>query len=156
MSVLKGVFIGVLVLPAAELAVFILLVLAIGWLWTAALIVGTSLLGVMVLRRAAPGQIQRLRLAIMKDGPAALHLETPGVGPTVGAILLVLPGFITTIVGALLFVPQIRRWGRKMIGRAFQKPHGQQRPAVVDLEPEEWRQVPNSTIEDTRGRDSRA
>ena len=50
MSLVKWAFIGVLLLPAAEFAAFVLVALAIGWLWAALLFLGTTAAGLLVLR----------------------------------------------------------------------------------------------------------
>ncbi len=141
MSLVKWTFIGLLVLPAAELGAFLLAVALIGWLGAVALFLATSVVGVILLRRSGRSDLDRLRAAFARDGLAALHLETPGFAPALGAILLVLPGFITDFLGAALFVPGFRRWAGAAMGRAARK-----RPrddSVIDLEPREWHQIPD-------------
>ena len=51
----KWVIIAVLLLPVAEIAVFILVVAIIGLLWAVLLTLATTLAGVLVLRRAGRG-----------------------------------------------------------------------------------------------------
>ena len=140
MSLVKWTFVGLLLLPAAELVVLLLATATIGWFWTVVLLLGASLTGVYLLRRTGRGDFDRLRAAFAQDGLRAIHLETPGFATMLGAILLVIPGFIPDIVGAALFVPAFRRWAVGTIGRAArQRP---QDPMVIDLEPHEWRQLP--------------
>jgi UPF0716 protein FxsA len=115
MSLLKWAFIGLVVLPAAEIVVIILLAVTIGWLWTVLLFLATSAIGVMVLRRTGRGELDRFRTAVSRDGVRAIHLDTPGLAAMVGGILLVFPGFITDLIGALLFVPPVRRWAGAII-----------------------------------------
>jgi UPF0716 protein FxsA len=151
MSLVKWVFIGLLALPAAELVVFILVAMTIGWLWTLALFLGTSLIGVMVLKRSG-AQLNRFRSDLASRGTAAIHLESPGLAAMIGGILLVFPGFITDIAGALLLLPGVRQWVGAAIGRGFRQsrptPRGR---SVIDLEPDQWHQVPNVTIDDDHG-----
>jgi UPF0716 family protein affecting phage T7 exclusion len=52
MSLVKWGFIGLLALPVAELLVFIVVALSIGWLLALALFLATSLIGMMVLKRS--------------------------------------------------------------------------------------------------------
>ena len=52
MSLVKWGFIGLLALPVAELVVFIVVALSIGWLLALALFLATSLIGMMVLKRS--------------------------------------------------------------------------------------------------------
>src|SRR6266704_1197257 len=61
MSLVKWAFIGVLLLPAAEFAAFVLVALAIGWLWAALLFLGTTAIGLQVLRRAGRRDFDRFR-----------------------------------------------------------------------------------------------
>jgi UPF0716 protein FxsA len=145
MSLVKWAFIGLLVLPAAELATFFLVAALIGWLRTAVLFVATSVIGVMLLRRSGRANLERLRGAFAQDGIRALHLETPGAAAMLGGILLVFPGFITDALGALMFVRPIRRWLTGVLARSAQSQR-QRRDAdnrIIDLEPSEWRQLPD-------------
>ena len=110
MSLVKWTFIGLLVLPAAELAALLLVVALIGWLPAVTLFVATSVAGVLILKRRGRSDLDRVRAAFGRDGIRALHLETPGVAFVLGGILLVFPGFITDVLGAALFLPVVRRW----------------------------------------------
>jgi UPF0716 family protein affecting phage T7 exclusion len=153
MSLLKWAFIVVLLLPVAEIAVFILLALSIGWLWTFALFLATSLIGVLLLRRSGRAKLNQFGAALAQDGVRAIHVESPGLAPMLGGILLVFPGFITDVLGAMLFVPALRRWAGATIGRAW---HERQRapgaPAIIDLAPDQWDELPGGKIEHRRRR----
>jgi len=145
MSLVKWTFVGLLTLPAAELVVLLLATATVGWFWTIVLLLGASLAGVYLLRRTGRGDLDRLRQAFSQEGLRAIHLETPGFATMLGAILLVIPGFITDILGIALFVPAFRRWAAGTIGRAARrKPQERQDPSVIDLEPHEWRQLPDA------------
>jgi UPF0716 protein FxsA len=146
MSLVKWAFIGVILLPAAEFAVFVAVALAIGWLWAALLFFATSAAGVLVLRHAGRRDFDRFRSTLSAQGIRAINLETPGLASTVGGILLVLPGFITDLVGALLLVPAGRRLIAAAIRRAAKKQHAARNPDVIDLKPDEWHQV-SETLE---------
>lgn len=148
MSLVKWSFIGLLLLPAAEIAAFILVALLIGWFWTTCLFLATTALGVLVLRRSGRNDIDRFRAALAANGVRAIRLETPGLGPIVGGILLVFPGFITDILGALLLIPAVRRRLGATIGRANEARRRRRDPAVVDLTREEWHQVSEKSLED--------
>jgi|SRR5262249_8353949 len=150
MSLVKWAFIGLLVLPAAELATFLLMAALIGWLRTAVLFIATSVIGVMLLRRSGRGNLGRLRAAFAQEGIRGVHLETPGVAAMLGAILLVFPGFITDALGAALFVPSLRRWATGMLARSAENRRRRQRrdAHIIDLEPSEWQQL----TDQSRGR----
>ena len=149
MSLVKWAFIGVILLPLAEFAVFIAVAFNIGWLWAAVLLVSTSALGVLVLRRTGRADFNRLRQAVGAGGLRSIHLETPGLAKLVGGILLVLPGFITDVLGALLFVPPVRRWVRATIRRAQRQRRSGGDPSVIDLTPEEWHHVSDQIEDDS-------
>ena len=70
-----------------------------------------------------------------------------------GGILLVFPGFITDVLGALLLVPAVRRQLRAADRAARARNARRQRdPSVIDLTPKEWRQVSEKPIKDGRPR----
>lgn len=153
MSLVKWAFIGVILLPVAEFAAFMAMVLAVGWLWTATLFVATSAAGVLVLRRAGRTDLDRFRTAVNVGGIRAIGLDTPGLAPIIGGILLVLPGFITDMVGVLLLLPPARRLISAAIRRRLRKSRAARGPVVIDLAPTEWRQISSQTsdtIEDGR------
>ena len=153
MSLVKWGFIGLLLLPVAEIAAFVVVALTIGWFWAVCLFLATTVLGVLILKRAGRHDVDRFRAAFAEDGIRAIHLESPGLGPMVGGILLVFPGFITDVAGAMLFIPAIRRWISAAIGRAVERGRRRRDPAVVDLTPKEWHQVSETPpIEDARPR----
>ncbi len=152
MSLVKWGFIGLLALPVAELVVFVLVAMTIGWLWTIALFLATSLIGVMVLKRAGRADLARFKSAVASQGAAAIQLEGPGLAAMIGGILLVFPGFITDIAGALLLLPGVRRWAGATLGRLFRQNQPAPRSrSVIDLEPDQWHQVPDVTIDEDRG-----
>ena len=141
MSLVKWGFIGLLLLPLLELGALLLVAALLGWLATFTLFIGTSVIGALLLRRSGRADFDRLRSAVTLDGLRALNLNTPGLAAMIGGILLVFPGFITDVVGALLLLPAIRRWAAS----AIRKPEKSNSPGrqVIDLEPTEWRQLPD-------------
>jgi UPF0716 protein FxsA len=141
MSLVKWGFIGLLVLPVVELGALLLVATLIGWLAALALFVSTSLLGLVLLRRSGRADLDRLRKAFAAQGLRALSLDTPGFAAMLGGILLVFPGFITDLVGAALLVPVIRRWALRRQGEKDKGPPT--RSQVIDLAPDEWRQLPD-------------
>src|SRR5438105_12812039 len=105
MSLVKWAFVGLVLLPAAELGVFFLVAVLIGWPWAIAFFLGTSVVGILVLRRSGRADFDRFRAALDREGLRAIHLDAPGLAPMLGGILLVCPGFITDILGAALLLP---------------------------------------------------
>jgi UPF0716 protein FxsA len=152
MSLVKWGFIGLFLLPLAEMAAFVAVALAIGWVGAVCLFLATSVLGLLILRRSGRSDLDRFRDAFRQDGIAAIHLESPGLGPMLGGILLVFPGFITDVLGALLFIPAIRRKLQGMIARARETRRRQRDPSVIDLTPEEWHQISEKPMKESRPR----
>jgi UPF0716 protein FxsA len=148
MSLVKWGFIGLILLPLAEMAAFVAVAAAIGWIPAACLFLATSLLGLLILRRSGRSDLDRFRDAFRRDGLRAIHLESPGLGPMLGGILLVFPGFITDALGALLLVPVVRRTLRRFIARARETRRRERDPSVIDLTPKEWHQVSEKPIKD--------
>ena len=143
MSLVKWAFIALLLLPAAEIGIVILVALLIGWLWTIVLFLATTAAGVILLRRSGRSDLDRARAAFAKDGFRAVHLEMPGFGPILGGILLVFPGFITDLLGLALLVPWFRRWASARLAETARQ-RRRSRPGeitVIDLAPNEWQQI---------------
>ncbi len=104
--------------PILELFVFIVLGHAIGWLLTVVLLLGTSLLGVQLLRIQGRSTIDRVSLAVSEHrAPARAALD--GALGFLGALLLVVPGFVTALLGALLLFPLTRTLTRRWISRHY-------------------------------------
>jgi UPF0716 protein FxsA len=152
MSLVKWGIIGLFLLPVAEMAVFIAVAIAIGWFWAVCLFLATTVLGLLILRRSGRSDIDRFRDAFRRDGIRAIHLESPGLGPVLGGILLVFPGFITDVLGALLLIPVVRRKLRRLIARSREARRRQREPSVIDLTPKEWHQVSDKPIKDGQPR----
>jgi UPF0716 protein FxsA len=149
MSLVKWTFIGLLALPVAELVAFILVAQTIGWLRAIVLFLATSFIGVTILKRAGRAERDRFRAALASQGAAAIQLESPNLAVMIGGILLVFPGFITDVAGALLLLPWVRRWAGAAVARIFaQGRRAPQNPSVIELEPDQWHQVPDLTIDD--------
>jgi UPF0716 protein FxsA len=143
MSLVKWTFIALIALPAAEFLALVLVAALIGWTWAAILFVATSVAGLLLLRRSGRADLRRLRDAFARDGMRAIHLETPGVAPVLGGILLVFPGFITDVLGAALYVPALRRWAATSFARRAQGRRRREDERILDLEPSEWRRIPD-------------
>lgn len=143
---------AVLALPFAEIAVFVLVAIWIGFLWALLAVVSTSLLGALMLRLGG-AEMSRMKVVLGSERVTALETDGPGTMRILAAILLLIPGFITDIIGILLLIAPLRRLVGALLLRAFVAP-GAARPAdgVVDLDPEEWRQVPNARLRDERER----
>jgi UPF0716 protein FxsA len=138
----KQIAMGLIALPVAEFAAFVVVAMLIGLGAAFGLMILTSLAGVMVLRYVGRGGIAQFRVAVTDRGVAGPGAQGAGVLVALGGILLVLPGFITDVAGALLLLPWVRRQLGATIRRATSASGGGSAgDGVVDLAPDEWHQV---------------
>jgi UPF0716 protein FxsA len=106
------VLLSFLALPLIEIALFIAIGQAIGLVPTLLGIVLTGAIGAMVLRWQGVAAVRELQVRIQRG-------EMPGrqIGDTMliglGGLLLLLPGYLTDLVGLLLLLP----WTRELIYR---------------------------------------
>jgi UPF0716 protein FxsA len=137
MSLLKWAIFGLALLPLLEIAVFVWVVLELGFLAALALSVATTLLGLAVVRHAGRAERERLRTAFADTTVTQVTLTGPGVLMVLGGVLLILPGFLTDLAGLLLLIPGLRAWIHATFSRADPR-RAAGPPGVVDLAPEEW------------------
>jgi UPF0716 protein FxsA len=147
MNVAKWLLLALLALPFMELVVFIAVAGSIGFLWALTLVVATSMAGAMVLRHAGGNHIARMRVAVGANNFTSLQSDGPGTLTLLAGILLLIPGFITDALGLLLLLAPLRRALSALfgLGAAPAQPDG-----VVDLEREQWHQVPDPALSDRR------
>lgn len=105
----------ILMMPILEIAGFIIVGKAIGLWLTLALILFTSFLGLLILRLGGVGMVRNLQAAGRTGAQPADELVN-GAMRVVAGILLIIPGFITDILGLLLLSPAIRRFFWKAFG----------------------------------------
>ena len=139
----KWLLFGVLALPFAELVTFIAVAATIGFAWALALIVLGSLAGLMVLRHAGGNHIARVRVALDDGGVTAMQADSDGFLILLAGILLLVPGFITDLAGLALLAAPLRR---SIAGFFGSRAAAVRRDGVVDLEPEQWRRVPDPAL----------
>ena len=140
---------------AGEVLLFILVVHLVGVGGAFLLGVGTSLLGLMRLKRAGTSALRTMRSRLDRSTVASGALLDDTLA-TLGAIALLLPGFLSDVVGLVLSVPLVRerivgiaarRSGQRGPGSAAPCPrHG---PSVIDLDHDQWRPAdpsPDATL----------
>lgn len=150
-----------LALPLAEIAVFVLVGSEIGALATVALVIGTSILGAILLRIQGFGALSRIRATIEGGGSPGRDL-VHGVMIMVAGFLLLLPGFITDLFGLLLFLPPVREFAWRLVRNrivvvdaAGSMWRGQRRGRTIDLDSEDFSREqetprPRPAIDDER------
>jgi UPF0716 protein FxsA len=105
---------GLIGVPVLEVFVFIEVGHAIGWLAAIVLLLGTSVLGAQLLRVLGRSAIERVSLAVSeRRAPAGAVID--GAIGFLGGALLVVPGFVTDVLGVLLVLPPTRRLTRRWI-----------------------------------------
>jgi UPF0716 protein FxsA len=128
----------------AELAAFGAVVHAIGFIGAVLLCILTSIAGLGMLRRMGVSAVLRLRQAADRNASVnnALSREklADGALAGLGAVLLILPGFVSDLAGLALAAPSVRlrvteRLNLGRIGRTAGRPAA---PALIDLSPREW------------------
>jgi UPF0716 protein FxsA len=137
----KWIIIAVLLLPVAEIATFVVVALLIGWGWAFLLMAATTFAGFVVLKRAGRGRLANFGAAVTRNDTAGIEANAGSFLAILGGILLFLPGFLTDLAGAALLLPPVRRACAARFRAIIGTPTSSR--SVLDLEPDEWRQVPD-------------
>jgi UPF0716 protein FxsA len=141
MNVAKWLLYALLMLPLAELAAFIAVAAAVGFLWAVALLAAGSFAGALILRRAGGNHIARMRVVLGDNRLTALQADGAGTAILIAGFLLLIPGFITDVLALLLLIAPLRR----AVGKAL-RGAAAPRDGVVDLPPEQWHQIPDPSL----------
>jgi UPF0716 protein FxsA len=142
-----------LALPFLEIAGFIVVGSKIGVLATLALVILSIFLGVFLLRLQGFGLIQKIREETAAGRTPKREL-VHGVMLVFAAFLLIIPGFITDIIGLLLFIPAVRDIGWRFIRdrvvvvnsgnrRSSRTSPSQIKDKVIELDPEDYSSKPD-------------
>lgn len=100
--------------PLVEIAGFIVVGSQIGILATIGLTVATTIIGAMLLRIQGFGVMTRIRAA-MEEGGAPGRELVHGAMIVAAGLLLIIPGFVTDMIGLLLFIPHLREIAWRLI-----------------------------------------
>jgi UPF0716 protein FxsA len=100
--------IGLLITGVAEIALLVLVAHWIGLGLTVLLVLATSLLGGWLLRQEGVRAWRALRDASLEQRPPGAEVSRGLLG-LLGGVLLMVPGFITDLVGLALLLPPVRR-----------------------------------------------
>lgn len=151
---LSGVLLGVIglaLLPSIEIAAFVAVSARIGFAPALLAFVLTSILGLALLKQHGGIALRRVLQALRSGHPPEEPVRD-GLWFALGAVLMIVPGFLTDAIGLALMMPALlRSWGetavpvrRPVVPGARQRP----RPAaastddgIVDLSSAEWRTV---------------
>ena len=141
-----------LAMPFIEIAGFIIIGSEIGVFATLGLIILSAMLGFFLLRVHGIGLLQRIR-SETAAGRVPDREMVHGAMLVLAAILLIVPGFVTSIIGILLFIPFVRDFvwekfvrGRMVVTTRYSeayRPYEPQQDRVIDLEPDDYTTKPN-------------
>lgn len=142
-----------LALPFVEIAGFVIVGKEIGVLATLGLIILSAVLGFSLLRRQGLSLLNQMK-AETAAGRAPQREIIHGTMLIFAGILLIIPGFLTDIIGLLLFLPFVRDmiWNRFLRNRVvmatsfttgsstsgFKQPRYNQDEDIIDLDPEDY------------------
>jgi UPF0716 protein FxsA len=120
-----------------ELVAFLAVVQAIGFAGALALGFATSLAGFVLLRETGTSAVNQIRAA-MRGKQQRQDAVIDGAIRAIAAILLILPGFVSDLVGLALAAPSLRQTiTRRLSGASAPAPH-RARLETLDLAPGEW------------------
>lgn len=140
-----------LALPLLEIAGFVVVGKQIGALATVALVLASTIAGAMLLKRQGFSTMVNARAEIEAGRDPSRPLAH-GAMTIFSALLLMVPGFITSIIGLVFLVPAVRdfAWGflksRVSVVSSFGEGGGfrtRQREKTIDLDTEEFSRDPN-------------
>ena len=151
----KWLLLGVAALPIAEIVVFVAVAAQIGFVNACLLQLVCSLAGIMVIRSAGRVRLDRLRSQFGEAMIRTAQLDGADLARLFAGVLLVVPGYLTDALGALVLVPAVRRGLGAIVRRAAATLGGGAQPdRVIDLEPGEWEREDSGARSQGSGRKS--
>ena len=128
------VLIPFLIYVATEVIILVMVTDAFGW-WTIALLIASTLLGCWLLQREGRRTWGAL-LESLGRGSLPPGRTADAVLVMAGGLLLIMPGFISDIIGLLLLIPPSRHLVRSTLGNLFGKAIGysSEQPVVIEGE----------------------
>jgi len=112
--------IALAVAAVVEIVGFVLVVRWLGLPGAVVLLLITSVLGVLLMRREGVRAWRRFRAEAEAGRPPGRQV-TDGLVGLVGALLLILPGFVGDVIGLLLLFPPVRGLARGQVQRMAER-----------------------------------
>lgn len=162
-----------LLMPIAEIATFIIVGREIGVGMTLLLVLTSVIAGAVLLRIQGFGVLRKIQQASQTGTDPGRQL-VHGVMIVIAAFLLIIPGFISDVIGLLLFIPAVRDIGWSFVknrltivtagmasgGRGFSRGPEPDRdstrrggPQVIDLDDDEFSRTDGRGRTDPNERD---
>lgn len=105
---------------AAEVIAFVLVAKAIGPGWAFLALIGLCVVGAVLVRREGIRTWRRFRSVTQAGERPGPHL-TRALAGLVGAALVLLPGFVTAVIGLALFLPPLRALAGRGLSTAAER-----------------------------------
>ena len=116
---MNSVLVAIILLPVIEIYLFIKIGSQIGALTTITLIFVTAILGIIYARYEGLNTLRSAFVQLIKNEIPVYEIIS-GAAITFAALLLIIPGFATDIVGFLLIFPFSRKFILKILSSKFQ------------------------------------
>ncbi len=116
---MNSVLIAIILAPVIEIYLFIKIGSQIGALSTITLIFVTAILGIIYARYEGLNTLRSAFVQLIKNEIPVYEIIS-GAAITFAALLLIVPGFATDIIGFLLIFPLSRKFILKIISSRFQ------------------------------------
>jgi len=109
-----------ILVPLVEIYVIIQIGQVIGAWWTILLLIADSLFGSWLVKREGGRAWEALRVAL-QEGRMPHRELADGILILVGGLLMLTPGFVLDIVGAICILPFTRPVGRRFLSRVISR-----------------------------------
>ena len=116
---MNSVLIAIILIPIIEIYLFIKIGSQIGALTTITLIFVTAVLGIIYARYEGLNTLRSAFVQLIKNEIPVYEIIS-GAAITFAALLLIVPGFATDIIGFLLIFPFSRKFILKILSSKFQ------------------------------------
>jgi UPF0716 protein FxsA len=140
----RMLYFALLIVPILEIATFVAVAETIGFWPALAGVLLMSLIGAAVMRRQGFSLLNEIRATIGHGQmPARALADAMLVG--IAGVLMVIPGYLTDIVGLLLLIPPLRHWSYRLLARRMGAARGangapsQRAPDVIELDSDHFR-----------------
>ena len=116
---MNSVLVAIILIPVIEIYLFIKIGSHIGALTTITLIFLTAILGIIYARYEGLNTLRSAFMQLIKNEIPVYEIIS-GAAITIAALLLIIPGFATDIIGFLLIFPLSRKFILKILSSKFQ------------------------------------
>ncbi len=133
-----------LAFPVLEIATFVYVGQWLGVWRTVGLVVLAAVVGVAILRYQGLGALKKIDKDLRRAQPPAANI-VDGFMIVIASFLLIIPGFVSDVIGLLLIVPPIRHLVWRLLGRSINVSYSssfrrsRRRDDFVDLSPDDFR-----------------